>query len=87
VRALAKAAWVELALFCREPLTVLLTFAIPLVVLVVLVVLGGVLGNRVNPSAYRGSGPLVRARLDRPATLAVAGFPIGSAILAAARQR
>jgi ABC-2 type transport system permease protein len=55
VRALAKAAWVELKLFCREPLTVLLTFAIPLVVLVVL---GGVFGNRVNPTVYRGVGIL-----------------------------
>ncbi len=52
-------AWVELKLFLREPLTVVFSLALPLIILFVL---GGVFGN--EPSApgeqvvYRGVGPM-----------------------------
>lgn len=55
MRALLKTTWVELKLFTREPLTVLFTFAIPVVVLYVL---GGVFGNTPNPKFYRGFGAM-----------------------------
>ena len=59
--ALAKAAWIELKLFTREPLTVLFTFAIPLIFLYVL---GGVFGNHADPKVYRGFGALDYNRLE-----------------------
>ena len=52
---LAKTAWVELKLFSREPLTVIFTLALPLVLLWVL---GGVFGNQPDPRVYRGVGPM-----------------------------
>lgn len=59
MRTLAKLSWVELKLFIREPLTVVFSLALPLIVLFVL---GGVFGN--EPSGpgeqveYRGVGPM-----------------------------
>jgi ABC-2 type transport system permease protein len=52
---LLKTTWVELKLFTREPLTMLFTFAIPLVILFVL---GGVFGNAPNPKYYQGFGAM-----------------------------
>ncbi len=58
MRSLAKTTWVETKLFLREPVTVLFTFALPLLVLYVL---GGVFGNEVDTSGdfvvYGGYGP------------------------------
>ena len=44
-RALRKLTWVEMRLFLREPITVVFTLALPLMVLYVL---GGVFGNEAN---------------------------------------
>lgn len=57
---LVKTTWVETKLFLREPVTVLFTFALPLMVLYVL---GGVFGNEVDSGGaddlivYGGYGP------------------------------
>jgi ABC-2 type transport system permease protein len=59
MRTLARLSWVELKLFLREPLTVVFSLALPLIILFIL---GGVFGN--EPSApgeeivYRGQGPM-----------------------------
>jgi ABC-2 type transport system permease protein len=55
MRMLLKMTWVELKLFIREPLTVVFTFAIPLMLLYVL---GGVFGNKATAGVYRGVGPM-----------------------------
>lgn len=55
MRTLIKTSWIELKLFAREPLTMLFTFAIPLVFLYVL---GGVFGNTPDPGVYRGFGAM-----------------------------
>jgi ABC-2 type transport system permease protein len=55
MQTLARTAWVEFKLFTREPLTVLFTFAIPLVFLYVL---GGVFGNTPNQRVYGGFGAM-----------------------------
>ncbi len=54
---LRKMTWVELKLFLREPLTVIFTLALPLVVLFIL---GGVFGNTPDPEGmvYRGVGAM-----------------------------
>ena len=54
MRALAELTRAELKLFSREPLNVVLVFALPVVWLVVL---AGVFGNTPNPKYYRGAGP------------------------------
>ncbi len=58
MRALAKMTWVEVKLFLREPITVIFTLALPLMVLYVL---GGVFGNEVETGGgmvvYGGHGP------------------------------
>ena len=66
MRRLAKMTWLELKLFAREPLTVIFTMAIPLILLFIL---GGVFGNTPDPDeiVYRGAGfdlapPLVAPR-------------------------
>lgn len=57
---LLKTTWVETKLFLREPVTVLFTFALPLMVLYVL---GGVFGNEADTGGpgdlpvYGGYGP------------------------------
>lgn len=55
MRALARTSWVELKLFAREPLTVVFTLALPLVLLFVL---GSVFGNTPDPEVYRGVGAM-----------------------------
>lgn len=59
MRTAARLAWIELKLFLREPLTVLFSLALPLIILFVL---GGVFGNEPSgPSddvVYRGIGPM-----------------------------
>lgn len=55
MRILAKATWLELKLLVREPLTVVFTLALPVVILFVL---GGVFGNTADPGVYRGQGPM-----------------------------
>ncbi len=55
MRYLLKATWIELKLFSREPMTVVFTFAIPLVFLYIL---GSVFGNHPDPRVYRGVGPM-----------------------------
>src|SRR5690348_9089760 len=54
MRTLAELTRVELKLFIREPLGVVLIFALPAVWLVVL---AGVFGNTPDPKVYRGVGP------------------------------
>lgn len=54
MRTFAKLTWVELKLFGREPISVLFTFAFPLVVLVVL---AGVFGSEAEADAFYGLRP------------------------------
>jgi ABC-2 type transport system permease protein len=85
MRTLLKMTWVELKLFIREPLTVVFTFAIPLVLLYVL---GGVFGNQPNPHVYRGVGAM---NYYVPAYIALVVAAIGLIVLpvhlAAYRER
>lgn len=57
MRTLRKLAWVEIKLFVREPITMVFTFALPLIFLFVM---GGVFGNTPDPegTVYRGVGPM-----------------------------
>lgn len=55
MRLLAKMTWLEQKLFLREPLTVLFSLALPLVVLFVM---GGVFGNEAQVDVYRGVGAM-----------------------------
>ena len=59
MRTLVKLSWVELKLFLREPLTVVFSLALPLIILFVL---GGVFGNEPTQPGeqlvYRGVGPM-----------------------------
>jgi ABC-2 type transport system permease protein len=55
MKTLTKMTWVELKLFSREPLTVVVTFALPLLMLYVL---GGVFGNTPESDVYRGVGAM-----------------------------
>jgi len=59
MRTLGKLSWVELKLFLREPLTVVFSLALPLIILFVL---GGVFGNEVSGPGedivYRGVGAM-----------------------------
>ena len=55
MRTLVKLTWVELKLFVREPITMVFTFALPLIFLFVM---GGVFGNTPNPEVYRGVGAM-----------------------------
>lgn len=57
MRTLAKLTWVEIKLFVREPITMVFTFALPLIFLFVM---GGVFGNTPDPEGiiYRGVGPM-----------------------------
>jgi ABC-2 type transport system permease protein len=55
MESLLRTSWVELKLFRREPLTVVVTLGLPLVLLYVL---GGVFGNTPDPEVYRGVGPM-----------------------------
>ncbi len=52
---LLKLTWVELKLFVREPITMVFTFALPLIFLFVL---GGVFGNTPDSDVYRGVGAM-----------------------------
>jgi len=50
MKSLLKLTWVELKLFFREPLTLVFSFALPVVFLLVM---GGVFGNKPTlPNAY-----------------------------------
>ena len=57
MRTLAKLTWVEMKLFVREPITMVFTFALPVIFLFVM---GGVFGNTPDPDGqiYRGFGPM-----------------------------
>jgi hypothetical protein len=57
MRTLKKLAWVEMKLFVREPITMVFTFALPIIFLFVM---GGVFGNTPDPEGniYRGVGPM-----------------------------
>lgn len=59
MRTLMKLSWVELKLFVREPLTVVFSLVLPLIILFVL---GGVFGNEASGPGedvvYRGIGPM-----------------------------
>lgn len=61
MRLLGKMTWIELKLFLREPLTVVFTLALPLIILVIL---GGVFGNTpdqtddAGQAVWRGAGPM-----------------------------
>ncbi len=52
---LLKLTLVEIKLFVREPITMVFTFALPVIFLFVM---GGVFGNTPNPAVYRGIGPM-----------------------------
>ena len=55
MRMLLKLTLVELKLFVREPITMVFTFALPLIFLFVL---GGVFKNTPDPDVYRGVGAM-----------------------------
>jgi ABC-2 type transport system permease protein len=55
MRSLAKATMLELKLLARDPVTVVFTLALPVIVLYVL---GQVFGNKANPGVYRGVGAM-----------------------------
>ncbi|OGO29885.1 MAG: hypothetical protein A2Z29_05650 [Chloroflexi bacterium RBG_16_56_11] len=55
MRTLLKLTWVEIKLFVREPITMVFTFALPIIFLFVM---GGVFGNTPDPSVYRGVGAI-----------------------------
>jgi len=55
MRTLIKLTWVEMKLFVREPITMVFTFALPVIFLFVM---GGVFGNTPDPDVYRGVGPI-----------------------------
>jgi ABC-2 type transport system permease protein len=76
---LLKLTWVELKLFVREPITMVFTFALPLIFLFVM---GGVFGNTPDPEGevYRGVGPMnyyTPAYIGLViASIAVVGLPV-----------
>jgi ABC-2 type transport system permease protein len=55
MRTLLKLSWVEIKLFTREPITMVFTFALPVIFLFVM---GGVFGNVPDPDIYRGVGAI-----------------------------
>ncbi len=55
MKVLGKLIVVELKLFLREPLTVVFSVALPLIMLLIL---GGVFGNEADAGFYRGVGPM-----------------------------
>ncbi len=55
MKSLLNLTWVETKLFIREPLTMVFTFALPLIFLFVM---GGVFGNTPDPGVYRGVGAM-----------------------------
>jgi ABC-2 type transport system permease protein len=55
MRRLAKATLLELKLLARDPVTVVFTLALPVIVLYVL---GQVFGNKASPTVYRGVGAM-----------------------------
>ncbi len=57
MRTLLKLTWVEMKLFIREPMTMVFTFALPVILVLVM---GGVFGNTPDPEGaiYRGVGPM-----------------------------
>ncbi len=77
---LAKLTWVELKLFARDPITMVFTFAFPLIVLFVL---GQAFGNTPDPEGevFRGVGPM---NYYVPAYLGLIALPVH---LAAYRER
>jgi ABC-2 type transport system permease protein len=52
---LNKLTWVEMKLFVREPLTMVFTFALPVIFVFVM---GGVFGNTPSAKVFRGVGPM-----------------------------
>jgi len=77
MRTLLKLTWVELKLFVREPITMVFTFALPLIFLFVL---GGVFKNTPDPEVYRGVGAMnyyTPAYIGLViASIAVVGLPV-----------
>jgi len=53
MRTLTKLSWIEVKLFIREPITMVFTFALPVIFLFVM---GGVFRNVPDPDVYRGVG-------------------------------
>jgi len=85
MRTLLKMTWVELKLFVREPLTLVFTFALPIIFLLVM---GSVFGNNPDPQIYRGVGAM---NYYNPAYIALTLSSIGVVALpvhiAAYRER
>src|SRR5271157_6384741 len=78
MKSLLKLTWVELKLFFREPLTMVFTFALPVVFLLVL---GGDFGNKPDTSTlhtYRGVGAV---NYYNPAYIALVLASIGVVIM------
>jgi ABC-2 type transport system permease protein len=48
--------WIELKLFVREPVTMVFTFALPLIFLFVL---GGIFGHMKGENLFRGVEPMI----------------------------
>ncbi len=55
MQTMLKLTWVEMKLFIREPITMVFTFALPVIFLFVM---GGVFGNTPDASIYRGVGAM-----------------------------
>ena len=80
VRALLKLTWIELKLFLREPMTIVFTFAFPVVLMFVL---GEVFGNQPGHTDTRIFGATGAMNYYAPAYIAVVGMSVGVIMLPA----
>jgi ABC-2 type transport system permease protein len=80
VRALLKLTWIELKLFLREPMTIVFTFAFPVVLMFVL---GEVFGNQPGNTDARIFGATGAMNYYAPAYIAVVTMSVGVIMLPA----
>jgi ABC-2 type transport system permease protein len=80
VRVLLKLTWIELKLFLREPMTIVFTFAFPVVLMFVL---GEVFGNQKGSSNQHVFGGIEAMNYYAPAYIAVVTMSVGVIMLPA----
>jgi ABC-2 type transport system permease protein len=80
LRVLLKLAWIELKLFLREPMTIVFTFAFPVVLMFVL---GEVFGNQSGGSNERVFGGMGAMNYYAPAYISVVTMSVGVIMLPA----
>ena len=80
LRVLLKLTWIELKLFLREPMTIVFTFAFPVVLMFVL---GEVFGNQPGGANDRVFGGLGAMNYYAPAYIAVVTMSVGVIMLPA----